>query len=635
MTTNAKLRLAALSGFVLHLAVMLYMSPPSVILGPEPLLTLDWSTHYEQCKRAVEAFERHGRMWNWDPHLLAGQVSGAIFDADNKLFELWCVVLVRLGVPFDRAFNLFAWVGSALLYPAIYAAARLFGVALRGALFGAMLASFVWWFDGFAHWMWFVGMICWAMAGYLYLLPLGLLVAYARERRAWMLVALAPTLALVHTLHPYSFLVLVTPMLIVYVRARRALSAKEHAAIVGVAAFTVLANLWWLRVAIRFWHYILDSGYYLDATPDFLLWDFLAVIKEPWTSGVIANRTGFRFLAIALGAIALVGLRKRKDDRFTWAWPTLAVVFFTAYFGGVTPLLRQVQPYRFLLPGVMLFTVLGGAALDELVAPIGAFLRDRSQRAVAAAGLVLALVAAPRLLRDVMYFVPHLVPRLQKALTLPPPDVNGPLEFGALRWPEPFSFRHGADPGEAAISSYVRQLDDGSGRFLVEWAMTGEQLAGRTDAQILGGFREINLAHSDANFFRVHDEHKPIDPKVFGAYLERYNVRWIALVKRYPQIESQRDLLEPIVSAPGARWYRTKVKEGWLVGGGPGIVRAQSDKLEVRSTKGGSLVLKYHWLETLKCTPGCTIRRVDVEGNRVGFIGVDGAPSDFDIVNAP
>jgi hypothetical protein len=635
MTTNRKLRLAALIGFALHLAVMFYMSPPSVILGPQPLLTLDWSTHYEQCKRAVEAFEHHGRLWNWDPHLLAGQISGAIFDADNKLFELWCVLLVRLGVPFDRAYNLFAWVGSALVYPVVYAASRLFGATLRGAFFGAMLASLVWWFDGFAHWMWFVGMICWAMAGYLYLLPLALLVAYARERRAWMLVALAPTLALVHTLHPYSFLVLVTPMLIVYVRARRALSAKEHAAIVGVAAFTVLANLWWLRVAIRFWHYILDSGYYLDATPDFILWDWLAVVKEPWTSGVIANRSGFRFLAIALGALALLGLRKRKDDRFAWAWPTLAVAFFIAYFGGVTPLLRQVQPYRFLLPGVMLFTVLGGAALDELVAPIAAFVRDRGQRPVAAAGFVLLLVGAPRLLRDVMYFVPDLVPRLQKTLTLPPPDVNGPLEFGSLRWPEPFSFRHGPDPTELAISSYVRQLDDGTGRFLVEWAMTGEQLAGRTDAQILGGFREINLAHSDANFFRVHEERKPIDPKVFGEYLERFNVRWIALVNRYPQIESRRDLLEPIVSVAGGRWYRTKVKEGWLVGGGPAVVRAQSDKLEVRGTLGGSLVLKYHWLETLQCKPGCTIRRVAVEGDRVGFIGVDGAPPDFDVVNAP
>lgn len=634
MTHAKKLHLAALIGFALHLAVMAYMSPPSVILGKQPLLTLDWSTHYEQCKRAVEAYGQHGRMWSWDPHLLAGQVSGAIFDADNKFFEVWCLALVKLGVPFDRAYNLFAWLGGGLVFPIVWASARLFGVPLRGALFAAALASLVWWFDGFTHWMWFVGMICWAMAGYLWLLPLSLFVAYARERKAWMLAALAPVLALVHTVHPYSFIVLVTPMLVVYVRARRALSGRQHAAILGVAALTVLANLWWLKVAIRFWHYILDSGVYLDATPDFVLWDWLGLLKEAWTTGVVANRSGFRFLAIALGLVGLVALRRRKDERWPWVWPALSVAFFIAYLGGVTPILRQVQPYRFVLPGIMLLAVIGGAALDELIAPLAAFLRDRAQRPVAAAFGVLALVGAPRLLRDVLYFVPDLLPRMKKALPLAPPDINGPIEFGALRWPEPFSFRHGVDAGEPAISSHVRQLDDGSGRFLIEWWSTGEQLAGRTDAQILGGFREINLAHSDANYFRVHEAHD--DPEAFGAYLERYNVKWVALVTRHPKLEARRDLLEPMISAPGARWYRTKVVSGWLVGGGPAVVRAQSDKLEVRGTKGGSLVLKYHWLETLKCSaPGCALRRVEVPGNRVGFVGVDGAPSDFDIVNAP
>jgi hypothetical protein len=638
MTQTQKLRLAALIGFAIHLGVMLYQSPPSVILGDKPMLTLDWATHYEQCRRAVEAFDHHRRMWNWDPHLLAGMPSGTIFDADNKFFEVWCVALTRLGVPFDRAYNLFAWFVSGLIWPVVWASSRLFGVTPRGSILAAALASSIWWFDGFAHWEWFVGMLCWAMAAYLWLLPLALLVAYVRERRAWTLVALAPVLALAHTLHPYTFLVLVTPMLVVYGRALRqkTLSGKEHAAILGVAAFTVLANLWWLKVALRFWHYILDSGYYLDATPDYVLWDWLALVKEPWTTGVVANRTAFRFLVVGLAAVALWVMRRRKDERWPWVWPALAVAFFIAYVGGATPLLRQVQPYRFVLPGLMMLAVLAGAALDELIAPLRALFADRAQRAAAAAFGVLALVCAPRLLRDVLYFTPDLVPRMQKALPLPPPNVNSVVELGTLRWPEPFSFRHGVDAQEPAIEAYVKQLDDGGGRFLIQWSMTGEQLAGRTDAQVLGGFLEINLAHSDANWFRVHPATEPPDPEAFRAYLERYNVKWISLVNRYPKLEARRDILEPMVSPPGGRWFRSVVGGGWLVGGGPALVRAQSDKLEVRGTQGGSMVLKYHYLETLKCSaPGCTLRRAEVPGDRVGFIGVDGAPSDFDIVNAP
>ena len=303
-----RLRLYALITFALHIAVLLYMQPPGVVLGPTPLLQLDYSTHYEQCKRAVETFNAHGRMWLWDPHLLAGQVSGAIFDADNKFYELWCLGLTKLGVSFDRAYTLFPWFLSALIHPIVLGSSRLFGVSLRGSIFAASIASLIWWFDGFMHWMWFVGMVSWAFAGFLFLLPLALFIAYLRDRKAWQLVALAPTLALTHTVHPYVFFVLAVPMVMAYARARRELSRNEHLAIVSVALLTVLANVWWLRPALKFWHYILDSGYYLDASPDFALWDWLALTKDAFVTGVIANRTGFRFLAIGLAIIGLVQL---------------------------------------------------------------------------------------------------------------------------------------------------------------------------------------------------------------------------------------------------------------------------------------------------------------------------------------
>ena len=64
--------------FAAHVGVMLYMSPASVVLGREPMISLEFSTHSEQCKRAVEAWQASGRTWLWDPHLLAGQPSGAL-----------------------------------------------------------------------------------------------------------------------------------------------------------------------------------------------------------------------------------------------------------------------------------------------------------------------------------------------------------------------------------------------------------------------------------------------------------------------------------------------------------------------------------------------------------------------------
>jgi hypothetical protein len=250
---------------------------------------------------------------------------------------------------------------------------------------------------------------------------------------------------------------------------------------------------------------------------------------------------------------------------------------------------------------------------------------------------VLALatfVTVPRLVRDVLYFTPRILPDRGKPLPLPAPNVTGPFALGALSWQPTIEFRvAAAAPHELATIEIVKRLDDGSGRFLVEWWSTGEQLAGRTDAQILGGFREINLAHSDANWFRVQPENAPIEVEKFRAYLEAFNVKWVVLMKPWPALES-RDLLEPVATAP-MRWFRVKNPSGWFIPAGPGTVRATNDRIEVRGSAGGSLVLRYHYLETLTCRPNCTVRRVAHPATRVGFIGVDNAPRDFEIVNAP
>ncbi len=45
-------------------------------------------------------------------------------------------------------------------------------------------------------------------------------------------------------------------------------------------------------------------------------------------------------------------------------------------------------------------------------------------------------------------------------------------------------------------------------------------------------------------------------------------------------------------------------------------------------------MLRYHWLETLRCLPDCKIERVEVAGDPVGFIQVaPGHPKDFLVFN--
>ena len=84
----------------------------------------------------------------------------------------------------------------------------------------------------------------------------------------------------------------------------------------------------------------------------------------------------------------------------------------------------------------------------------------------------------------------------------------------------------------------------------------------------------------------------------------------------------------------GFRIYR--VQANFRLMKGRGKVRASVNRLEVTdSKKNKDVVLRYHWMETLRCTPDCTIEREAVEGDRVGFIRVPAPhPRDFVIENA-
>ena len=626
-------RLALLGVVLAHVAMVLYYEPPALILGPRPVGGFDWETHYGQVADAVEAVHEHGQVWAYDPQRLAGQPTGVIFDADNKAWELWAVALTALGVPLHTAFNLFLWLAALFVPLVLWSAARLFSLERGTAVVAAALGSACYLFDSNSHWVSWVGMICWGASAYLSVLALALFWRWLERRSHWLLFALLLLLVGLHTLHPYVFFVLVMPMTALYWRYRRSLGWRQHGLVIAVAAVTVAANLWWILPSVHFWHYILDSGFYLDAKLDFLLSDYLGLLQEPSVSGVMAVRSSFRFLALGGAAIGLWLWRKERDPRFMPLGLGIATMLLITYLGGYSAVTKMVQPYRFSLPAMYLAIVPAAAFLCR---GVKAFRDSKPSGAVAGLLLLLLFVTVPRMVRDVIYFVPQLVPETERPLPAPPPDINGSIAFGNVRWPRHFDFRHRPDIGLdlALAAEYVRATDDGSGRWLVEWWMLGERLAWSTKAQVIGGFLEINLAHSDANLFRRHHDPQSLSDEELRAYFQQYAIKWVIISNPMPGLEARRQLLRPRKLVAGHRIYDVVEPTGFIVGDGDGEVASETNRITVRGSAGGSLVLRYHWLETLRCRPDCQLRRVDASGDRVGFIGVEGATADFEIFNA-
>ena len=611
----------------LHLLCFNYFVPTGAWLTDRPMTGVDFETHIAQVWRVLEGLDGWGRTWVYDVRLLAGYPHGVLFDADNKGWEVWTWVVRGLGFSQGQAFNLFVVAAHWGVLAVVFASARLFGLGRWGALAASAMASLLWFFDSFSHWCWWIGMVAYAFASYLCLLPLALFYRWLHDRRPWQAIAAALSLGLVHLVHPYSFFVLAAPMLALYFRHWRALGPRGHLIVVGIAATTMLMNAWWLAVALRFWHYILDSGFFGQSGLAFLIADFFGLLLDTATSGMIGTRTGFRVLLCAAGVLGLLWWRRERDPRLLPFAVALITLFALTYLGAYAWIFRQIQPYRHVLP-LAFFAVIPAAAALEAAVRRGVF-RDLG-RAPMLALCLLAIPAAQHLIGDVLYYFPKQLPKVAPLYN------NGWLPIATQGFAEQPDYRHrpiGADYD--LVVDWVRAHDDGQSRFLIEEPSIGEQLSWRTDAQLLGGFTYRNLQHSNANLFRRRKEGVAGDAELL-AYFETYAVSHVVITRPVKSWDRRPAVLEKVAELGPHRVYRTKISPKLIAQGG-GEVEARTNSIKVTgSDPNQELVLRYHWLETLVCSPDCAIDRAPIDSfDPVGFIKIAAPhPADLEVRNA-
>ena len=132
-------------------------------------------------------------------------------------------------MPIGLAFNLFVVMAHLGLVPAVYISARWLGLSRPAALGAAAGAIGLWAFDSWLHWCWYVGMVAYATASWLWLMPMALFVRWWQRRERTAAVGVALLMALAHLVHPYSFFLLVTPLAVIYIGARASRSSRPNA----------------------------------------------------------------------------------------------------------------------------------------------------------------------------------------------------------------------------------------------------------------------------------------------------------------------------------------------------------------------------------------------------------------------
>lgn len=609
----------------LHVALLATFAPPRVMLSPEPVVTIDYALHWYQVDRASAAFENGGRLWGWDPLQLAGQPAGIADDLTSKGTELFVIALSRLKVAPALAFNLFILLVHLLLPLAGWASARLFGLSRVEALVVHALWLCLWFFDSFVHWAWWVGMITWGFASYGSVLYVALLYRALSDKAAkwWLLLALCG--AALTLVHPFVVLALSVPCLLMVAKSWRTLSLRDHgwlwAAVVAAGATALV----WIGPTLRFRHYLTDVDTFFNARLEFLFFDFWDLIRDgKQTGGPV--RTVFRMLCFVAGGVTLHRWWRAGDRRAVALGSLVLWCVAFAYLAAYSWWGRQTQPYRQIAPAMLAAALPAAVLLCEVFAPS----RLRTYpRAAQLALLLLAVVALPRVVRTSLHYLPEALP--QQVLRSKLDVLTTPLV--GLNEPKPLTMaHHSALPGHLAVRDWLAVHHRGRGRVVVsEWVM-GEYLAAEArGVPILGGIRERNVPHVDAHLFRL-DPEGDLPPAELSAYFRRYAAGFVIMGGEHGPVDARRDLLEPLEVVGGYRIYRVREEPSYFAVGQGRVLSQAVDRIEVEATT-PDVVLRFHYMETLVCEPGCRVEREPVAGDRVGFIRVRGAPPKFAIVN--
>jgi hypothetical protein len=628
--------LAAAALVALHVGLVNHFLPLSSVLDHEPVSGDDFDLHIGQVYRVLQGLEGWGKSWVYDVELLAGQPEGTISDSGSKGWELWVFAVTRLGIDKAIAFDLFVLL--VMLSPplSIFVAGRLFGMGRWASLCAAAMGSMAWFFDSFVHWVWWIGMVSYAGASALSLVPLALLHRYFETRRARLLPGCAVLLGVAHLIHPYTFFTLAPPMAALYARAFGKLGRREHLGVASLALVTLAMNGFWLRVAAEHWHYIVDSAFYGQADPRYVLADFFNLLANPADTGVIGTRTGFRFAIFALGVAGLLVWRHERDPRLLPFAVALPVLLAFSYLGGQIPGAGQIQPYRHMVPAIFLSTLPAGAFVEGLA-------REHALRGLhpglRALLWVAGLLCVQHLTMQALYFLPRALPNPARFADGTPSIVS---KYGFWASPPNFpSHVHYGFPREAWLEpGYEKTLawvdaniPDG-GRVLVDNTVLGERIAWKTRVEVMGGFLERNTDHAFANLFRSY-RRRPVPRAELDEYLRTFAIGWVILQRPRNDLDRARDLLERVHRIGGRNIYRVRARSSPILQGG-GTLHARTNLIEVRgTTPSQSVVLSYHFHEALRCRPSCEVHRERVKLDRVGLIRVPAPhPSDFEIYNS-
>jgi hypothetical protein len=594
---------------ILNCIAVFRIIPPARIVDKDPLFQIDFSIHFYRAAAISHILSTDKAVWGYDPYFAAGYPIGLLEDLDNRGCELFVFALSSLGLNKAQAFKLFIIIIFLSFPLLIYLTAINFSLTKNERILTTALAV-IFWYGQHYNFIW-NGMFSFLFSSFLYLYIFSLFYRYLKFKN-WKDLFLATIFcSLIILIHIFSIFCLIMPMAALYYLYFKKLSLRFHLSILLCFSIITLINIY------SIYPYIAHMGFYV-----------MNFKKDPALMGGIKALIGNFFfksemllsnILVTLGVIGLFLWRKIKEKEMHLAFiASFIFLFALTYFGKYNKFLSLLGTSRYNHSLIFLLIFPASGSLISFMQ----FLRHNfSVKKTYTIICLILFLFAPLILSPLAVIYN---PKTYVKASIMPQKC-----YRLIKWVKDNTTSEGRILLEIGLKNQIFHFNHFSA-ILLHFCQR----------EIIGGPQCLMAnKYLFANFYNGLFFEKPIASYSgldIKDYLKLYNIKWIIVwttesINRFDALQGFADKIHQI---DNFSIYQVNQNTNYFLKG-KGKINVNYNRIWIKNASEGEIIIKYHWLHSLKTDPPLPIEPYTIKDDPIGFIKVkNGDISNFLIYNS-
>lgn len=568
-----------------------------------PLTSVDYVQYYARVLRIHHFLDTKGRIWGYDPFEMAGYISGPFHEVGVHLLALAAYVLSPV-LSVEKSLLFLEIAGLSLAPFLLLRTVRNFGgTSDQGWLAFGMSVFLFAGLEQFSMTLLPLGLWGYMIASYFAAWQASEVWAWCEKpnRASWL--GMTASSLLVFQVHPSALTVTLVPNVMAFLLHARRLRPLHYPALIGAVALALAGNLYWILPFLQFSHWRDVAPYFVTGGVSELVAEFNPVQKRLY--GFVVVLTQAYFVA---GVAACIRRRKKSQAVFFATW--WLALFVLSFFGSDLPTANTLQPGRTKFPLWLLTWVIVSLQFREW------FWSSPRRRALTATVAAFALV----------FSVPGALPRSFNMSTQLSSDLPADQEkvVAYLRVRNDLKGRVLLECNDSLVPNFNDILPHLTGRAMLGGPHAGNFLTARFT--VFAGERVTGRQWESDRPIAFGRELRSFSEEDFDRYLELYNVQLVGARSKTSVsiLDNFGGILEPVEKIGNYAFYERRKKGSWFHQGS-GRISFNYDKIEVTDPSTGGLVVRFHYLSTLRSEPPVRLTPVRLMDDPVPFIGIDNA----------